>query len=101
MSAAAQLDVLLVHEQLAREAAELAERLATDRQCRPARPGDVLERRDVLHRLTEATCPGEAADVHNGAARVQQLRPVEQSQTRHCDPDPWGFECSGELLQCP
>src|ERR671924_14215 len=96
MRAPAQLDVLLVHEQLAGEAAELAERLAAYRKRRPACCGDVLEGRDVLRRLAEATRPGEAAHVDDGAARVEQLLPVEQTQPRHRDSDPRLRERFGE-----
>src|SRR3954452_10517164 len=68
MRAPAQLDILLVHEQLAGEATEFAKDVATDRQRCPARSGNIRDLFDVLCRLTEATSPGETTYVHDGAA---------------------------------
>jgi hypothetical protein len=60
----AEQEVLLVHEQLVREASELAERVGAHRQRRPARGRDVVDFVDALGRLTVAAGPGKTAHVH-------------------------------------
>src|SRR5436190_2471498 len=85
--APAELQVLLVKEKLLREAPELAEERRSDRQPRAARVTDVAHAVDARHRVLVAAGPGEAADVHDVAARVQQSRPLEQREARLSDAD--------------
>jgi len=87
MSPPAELDILLVHEQLLGEAAELGEGLSPDRQRRSAGGGHVLEPLDALRGLAEPTGPRQAADVDDGSAGVEQVGPIEQPQTGHRDSD--------------
>ena len=78
--APAQLEILLVEEELLREAAELAEEIGADRERRPARVRDVADGGDRVDRVAVAARPGEPAHVHDVAARVQRVRRGEQAR---------------------
>src|SRR5439155_2137362 len=60
--APAELEILLVEEELLREPAELAKELGADRERGAARGGDLAELGERVRRLAVATGPGEAAE---------------------------------------
>src|SRR5438874_581215 len=94
--APAELEILLVEEELLREPAELAKELGADRERGAARGGDLAELGERVRRLAVAAGPGEAAEVHDVTARVQELGLCEQAQARLCDADTGVLEPSRE-----
>ena len=87
VGAPAQLRIFEIHEQLVREASELAEQVSPYPHRRAARSSDVLQFAQRLRRLAVTAGPRQPAHVEDGAARVEQLRSVEQAQPRHRDSD--------------
>ena len=82
-----ELEILEVHEELLREATEGSEGLGTHRHRRAARRSHVAELRQRRDRLAVAAGPADPAHVHLGPGRVQDLRPIQQPESRHRDPD--------------
>ena len=72
-----QLEVLLVHEELRGETAQLPKELRANGERCAARIGNVVELRQTLGGLLIAASPRKPGQVHDVAARVEQLRPVE------------------------
>src|ERR1700704_3568092 len=92
MCAPGELEVLLVEKELFGEAAEFAEDVATDRQGRAARVGDVLRIRELVGRIAVAAGPREPAYVHDVAARVQELGLLQEADSGLHDADVRVFE---------
>src|SRR3989442_14577018 len=94
--APAELEILLVENQLLGEAAELTEEIRADRECRAARIRDLARLDDPVCRIAVAAGPGEAAHVHDVAARVEEIWALEQAQPRLHDADTGIFEAARE-----
>ena len=95
----AELEVLLVHEQLLRELSELAEQLGADRHCRARRIGHVANLADPVRRLPVCARPRNPGEVEDVAAGVEQVGPVQEAQARHRDPDGAIVERAGEVCE--
>ncbi len=87
LRAPAELDVLLVEEELVVEAAELVEDIGAQRHRSAARSSHVGQSHRAFGRGSVAARPAEAADVDHRAGGVEELRLVEEAQARGDDPD--------------
>src|SRR5712691_10391004 len=82
-----ELQVLLVEEELLREAAEVAKDVAAGREGGAARVRDLARLRQGVGGVAIAAGPGEPAHMHDVATRVQALRILQQAEPRLHDAD--------------
>lgn len=94
MRAPGELEVLLVQKKLFREPAELAKHIASNREGRATCVGDLLRVGKAFGEIAVATGPGQAADMHNVAARIQELGLVEEAESCLHDTDIRILECT-------
>src|SRR5437763_12374349 len=87
MGPPAQLDVLVVNEQLLAESAQLGEEVGPHRHGRAAGVGDGTTGGYAVDWFPEPTCPSETGDVDDAAARVHDGRIITQDDESHGDAD--------------
>jgi hypothetical protein len=99
--APAELEILLVHEELLGEAAELVEKVAADRHRGAGREGDVAQLGDGRSRAPEEAGPRDPGQMNLVAGRVEELGLVKQSEPGRDDADRGILERPDETFQSP